>query len=237
MTEDRKKLPGNASDADIRAFLRQVAETPAPCVGGTRGRLIFAMDATASREPAWDRACHIQGEMFAQTAALGGLDVQLVYYRGFREVGASPWLSNPEELLQRMTSVFCLGGYTQIARVLRHALAETAGRKVNAWYSSVTAWRRTQDELCQLAGELGLLALPAFIFHEGDDAAAGRAFREIATLSGGAYCRFDATSARQLRELLSAVAVYAAGGWRALEGYGLRTGGLGLQVTHQIAKR
>ncbi len=237
MAEDRKKLPGNASDADVRAFLRQVAETPAPCVGGARGRLIFAMDATASREPAWDRACHIQGEMFAQTAALGGLDVQLVYYRGFREFGASAWLSNTEELLQRMTSVFCLGGYTQIARVLRHALAETAGRKVNALVFVGDCMEEDRDELCQLAGELGLLALPAFIFHEGDDAAAGRAFREIARLSGGAYCRFDATSARQLRELLSAVAVYAAGGWHALEGYGQRTGGLALQVTHQIAKR
>ena len=173
----------------------------------------------------------------AQTAALGGLNVQLVYYRGFREFGASAWLSNTEELLQRMTSVFCLGGYTRIARVLRHALAETAGRKVNALVFVGDCMEEDRDELCQLAGELGLLALPAFIFHEGDDAAAGRAFREIARLSGGAYCRFDATSARQLRELLSAVAVYAAGGWHALEGYGQRTGGLALQVTHQIAKR
>jgi hypothetical protein len=56
-----------------------------------------------------------------------------------------------------------------------------------------------------------------FLFQEGTDARAAAAFREIARLSKGAYCRFDAGSAAQLRELLSAVAVYAAGGRRALE--------------------
>jgi len=56
-----------------------------------------------------------------------------------------------------------------------------------------------------------------FLFQEGADARAAAAFREIARLTKGAYCRFDAGSAAQLRELLSAVAVYAAGGRQALE--------------------
>jgi hypothetical protein len=42
-------------------------------------RLIFALDATASREPTWDSACRIQGEIFEATAAIGGLDLQLAY--------------------------------------------------------------------------------------------------------------------------------------------------------------
>jgi hypothetical protein len=74
------------------------------------------------------------------------------------------------------------------------------------------------DNLANLAGELGLLGVPAFMFQEGHDTAAERAFREIARLTKGAYCRFDAGSADQLRELLRAVAAYAAGGQKALEG-------------------
>ena len=53
------------------------------------GRLIFALDATMSRQPTWDIACKLQGEMFETARALGGLDVQLVYFRGFGECRAS----------------------------------------------------------------------------------------------------------------------------------------------------
>ena len=73
-----------------------MALTPAPTPAGERGRLIFAMDATASREPTWDHACHIQGEMFRETQALGGLEIQLIYYRGFGECKASPWVARSE---------------------------------------------------------------------------------------------------------------------------------------------
>ena len=82
--------------------------------------------------------------------------------------------------------------------------------------TSATAWRRTSTDLCARAGELALLGVPVFLFQEGRDATAGRAFREIARLTKGAFCRFDRGSARQLRDLLTAVAVYAAGGRKAL---------------------
>jgi hypothetical protein len=81
------------------------------------------------------------------------------------------------------------------------------------------------DDLSAVAGELGLLGMPVFLFQEGNDTKAETAFREIARLTGGAYCRFDAGSAAQLRELLSAVAVYAAGGRKALEDYSGGKGG------------
>jgi hypothetical protein len=200
------------------------------------GRLIFAMDATASREPTWDRACQIQGEMFRETAALGALEVQLVYYRGFHEPRASPWFSDTRGLLECMSSVSCLGGYTQIARVLKHAITETGRARVNALVFVGDCMEENLDELCLLAGELGLLGLPAFVFHEGDDPVGARALREIARLSGGAYCRFDAASPRQLRELLGAVAVYAVGGVRALEDYSRRVGGATRLLTPQLNK-
>ncbi len=230
---ERDKLPQRSSGAEVAEFLRKVAATPAP-TSVERGRLIFAMDATASREPTWDTACQIQGQMFTETTALGGLDIQLCYYRGFGEFEATPWLSNSGDLLARMTGVRCLGGQTQIEKVLRHVITEARMKKVNALVFVGDCMEEDVDELCQLAGELGLLGVPAFIFHEGYEPIAERAFKQIARLTRGAYCHFDASSAQQLRDLLSAVAVYAAGGRRALRDFSQRKGGVILQLTHQI---
>ena len=234
MSDDgQNKLPKKSSNAEVDAFLRKVAATPIAKSGADRGRLIFAMDATASREPAWDTACHIQGQMFQETANLGGLEIQLCYYRGFAEFNAGPWLIDSAALLKRMALVSCLGGQTQIEKILRHTITET---KVNALVFVGDCMEEDADGLCQLAGELGVLGVPAFLFHEGHDAIAERAFKQIARLSGGAYCHFDSNSAQQLRDLLSAVAVYVAGGRRALEDFGKRKGGVARLLTHQIKK-
>ena len=234
MKEKSAKLPAKSDQAAVDAFLAKVARTPITKARDTRGRLIFAMDATASREPSWDRACHIQSEMFLETEALGGLDIQLCYYRGFQEFHATPWLGTSAELLVRMQEVRCAGGMTQIERVLEHAIAETRRKKVNALVFVGDCMEEDIDRLCHLAGELGIVGVPAFVFHEGDDPAADRAFREIARLTAGAYCHFDASSARQLRDLLSAVAVYAAGGRKALEDFGKRQGGIARRLTRQL---
>jgi hypothetical protein len=239
MAEDGGKLPakptGKSTKGDIEGFLRKVAGAPVTTSPGERGRLIFALDATASREPTWDRACHIQAEMFQETAALGGLEIQLVFYRGFGEFKATPWLTKSDELLRRMTRVFCLGGQTQIEKVLKHAVAETKDKRVNALVFVGDCMEEDVDRLCHLAGQLGVLGVPAFLFHEGDEPVARRAFQQVARLTNGAYCRFDSSSARQLHDLLSAVAVYAAGGRKALTDYGKRKGGVVLQITHQVA--
>ena len=231
------KLPQGGSTSEVDAFLRKVAATPAPLTGpdaGARGRLIFAMAATASREPTWDRASHRQAEMFKETEALGGLQVQLIYYRGFGECKASSWVNNSAALLHFMTGVFCLAGRTQIGKVLKRAAKETKEQKVAALVFVGDAMEEDIDHLGHLAGELGLLGVPCFMFHEGDDPISRRAFQQIARLSGGAFCNFDSASAKQLRELLSAVAVFAAGGRRALADYSRRTGGLVPQITHQV---
>ena len=233
--DDRKdQLPADRKAAEVEAFLRQVKAMPAVKPASGRGRLIFALDATASREATWDHACKLQGEMFEATAALGGLDVQLVYYRGFAECKASRWLASGADLHRAMRSVSCVGGETQIGRVLSHALKEAGGQKVNALVFVGDAMEEKVDALSRLAGELGLLGVPVFVFHEGGDANAGRAFRQIAKLSGGAYCPFDAGSAQQLRALLGAVAAYAAGGRPALADYGKRTGGAALLLAGAV---
>ena len=201
---------------EIDSFLKHVKSRPASSGSGVRGRLVFAMDATMSRQPTWDTACDLQGQMFAQTAAIGGLDVQLVYFRGFGECKASRWVSDPRTLSAIMSKVDCRGGHTQIGRVLSHIRKAHKKKKINAAVYVGDAMEEDIDHLCALAGELGLINVPVFMFQEGYDRVTEPAFREIARLSGGAYCRFDASSARQLRDLLSAVAVYAAGGRTAL---------------------
>lgn len=231
------KLPTKSS-ANVDAFLKQVAATsPPPKHTGERARLLFSMDATASREPTWDQACQIQAEMFSETAGLGGLDIQLCYYRGFREFEATGWLKNPDLMLARMTEVRCAGGITQIGRLLRHAIAQTRKHHVNALVFVGDCVEEDIDGLCHLAGRLGLLGVPAFMFHEGYDQAAERTFKEIARLTKGAYCHFDSASPQQLRDLLSAVAVYAAGGRRALEDFGNRKGQIIRKLTHQVGQQ
>lgn len=220
--------------AEVESFLRRVASMPVVNRPAGRGRLIFAMDATASREPTWDRACRLQGEMFEATEALGGLDVQLVFYRGFSECRASRWLASAAELHRAMQSVGCVGGETQIARVLSHALKEARARKVQALVFIGDAVEEGIDRLCALAGRLGLLGVPVFLFHEGGDPVTARAFKEIARLTRGAYCPFDAGSALQLRALLGAVAVYVAGGRPALQSYGRRIGGTALLLADRM---
>jgi len=213
----KKDLPTQRPGADpVESFLKEVAHTPPPAPGSGRGRLIFAMDATASREPTWDRACQVQGQMFLETAALGGLDVQLVYYRGFDECRASRWVDNPGDLVRLMTGVFCLAGQTKLGRVLKHAVRETEKKRVAALVFVGDCFEETLDEVGQTAGQLGMLGVRAFLFQEGHNPQAERAFRHIAKLTNGVHCRFDSNSPRQLRDLLGAVAAYAAGGQRAL---------------------
>jgi len=202
--------PAASSRADIDSFLNQVkALRPA----GPRGRLIFALDATMSRQPTWDQACSLQAEMFREAAAVGGLDIQLVYYRGFGECRASSWIGDSDRLGALMSGIDCRGGQTQIARILAHALRENETGKVAVLVFVGDAMEESLDELCSRAGELGLRNVKAFMFQEGQDPICEQAFREIARLTGGAFCRFAPGAAHELAELLRAAAAYAA--WRA----------------------
>jgi hypothetical protein len=214
---DTGKQPAAASPrAEIDAFLNKVKSLDPASASGQRGRLIFALDATMSRQPMWDTACRLQGDMFNETATIGGLDVQLLYYRGLGECRASRWVSDARQLGGLMEKIDCRGGHTQIGKILAHAKRENEAKKVQALVFVGDAMEEPIDDLCAAAGQLGLLGVPAFVFHEGGDAVAERAFREIARLSRGAYCRFDISAAHELAELLRAVAAYAAGGMKAL---------------------
>ncbi|MGB6910601.1 MAG: VWA domain-containing protein [Methyloceanibacter sp.] len=223
-----------SSGAEVETFLTRV-KSMTPAVAG-RGRLIFAMDATMSRQPTWDLALELQAEMFRAVKEVGGLDVQLVYFRGLGETRASKWVGDPEALARLMSGVSCRGGYTQIRKVLVHARRESERAKVNAVIYVGDCMEENIDELSELAGQLGLMGVPVFLFQEGREPNAERGFREIARLTHGAYCHFDAGSAGQLRALLAAVAVYATGGRKALQNYGATTkSGAALRLLEQLA--
>ena len=239
MTSSKKNVLRPSSQEDVNRFLQQVRSTALPVRRDHRARLIFGMDATASREPLWDRACHIQAQMFEATATMGGIEIQLAYYRGYGEFKAAPWAAEAEVLQNRMTSIRCAAGQTQIARVLKHALgqARSAQSSVSALVFVGDCMEEDPDQLAKLAGELGILDVPMFLFQDGADPTAAKTFSHIAKLTRGAHCRFDGNSAAQLRDLLCAVAVYAAGGRKALADHGRHHGGEVLRLIAQLDSR
>jgi len=234
MAKKDPTVPAATGARDVDAFLRQIAATPVPRNTTGVGRLIFALDATASRQPTWDQACQIQADMFSEAGAVGGLAIQLCWFRGIGEFGATPWLADSAALVSKMTAVHCIAGQTQIVRVLRHAIAEAGTGKVNALVYVGDCMEESADVLSDLAGKLGMLGVPAFVFQEGDEPNARRAFQQVARLTNGAFSSFDANSAEALRALLKAVAVYAAGGRRALADYAKQAGGAALRLTQQL---
>ncbi|QDZ02490.1 VWA domain-containing protein [Nitratireductor mangrovi] len=205
-----------SSRGEVDAFLKHAKALRA--VSGTaRGRLVLALDATMSRQPTWDLACRLQGEMFAAAGKTGKLRVQLVYFRGFGECRASKFVLDTDELTRLMTRIDCRGGRTQIGKVLAHAIKENEREKIDALVYIGDAMEEDVDELADKAGQLGLHGVPVFLFQEGGDGAAETAFREIARLSRGAWFRFDRNAAGKLAELLSSIAIYATGGLKALK--------------------
>ena len=218
MPTDGDRVPAaRSTHSEIDEFLSKVKELAPATRPGPRGRLLFALDATMSRQPLWDTACQLQAEMFREAAAIGGLDIQLVYYRGLDECQASPWVSDARTLIGLMKKVHCEAGETQIERILVHARKEDIKQKVQALVFIGDACEENPDTLVITARKL---SLPVFVFEEfqeSSDPEVAKVFANIARLTNGAYCRFDQGSAKQLTELLAAVATYAAAGQQALK--------------------
>ena len=206
-----KTAPGG----NVQAFLSR-AKTLRRFSAG-RARLLFAIDATASRQPTWDLACELQADMFPSSADVGSLAVQLAFYRGLGELHFDDWQGDAQALAERMSRVSCAAGRTQIGRLLSVALKRQSSAAARALVFIGDAVEEAPGPLEELAGRCRIHSLPLFLFQEGDDPSVRRVFENLARISGGAYSRFDAGSAARLRELLGAVARYAAGGRAALE--------------------
>lgn len=209
--------PEETSSQEVDAFVALLAKSPA---NQASGRLLFAMDATLSRQPAWDKAVHIQSTMFEEAGKVNGLAMKLVYFRGYDECRASPWKSDGLSLARLMQRVTCLGGQTQISRVLDCARKQIMAQPVSSLVYIGDAVEENPDRLVKGATEPGMLGCKLFIFQDGGNAQAAAVFKAMARHSGGGYFQFDASSANRLAALLRAVARYASGGRKALEARG-----------------
>src|SRR5215471_5465453 len=143
---------GVPAHSELDAFLADLKRRAGP---STRGRLVFALDATASRQPTWDTACKLQAEMFQAAATVGRLDLQLVYYRGLNECRASRWMSNSGHLAKIMSQVMCRAGETQIEKILTHAAKETKLLQVSALVFVGDAFEESPDIVVSAASTLG----------------------------------------------------------------------------------
>jgi hypothetical protein len=208
MATDKFVTTAPASSTKLDLYLdRLAASTPA------KGRLIFALDATASRQPTWDLATSLTVRCLKVVGNLP-LDVQLVFYRGTDECKVLPWLSDVHALTDKMETIRCKAGETQINRILNYAHKEdTTKPKVSALVFIGDVCEENPDTLAITAKKL---KVPCFMFQEGDAEAVTEVFKNIASLTHGAYAKFDHGSAKQLAELLAAAAAYAAGGREAL---------------------
>jgi hypothetical protein len=182
-----------------------------------RGRLIFGLDATASRAPTWATARELQAKMFREAAPIGQLECQLVFYRG-EECRKSKWVSSGDQLAHLMNRIECEGGMTQIGRVLAHAGAE-AVIGVQGLIFIGDAMEESLEELAVAASALGKSKCPIYIFQEGHDPAVRKAYRLLALKSGGKYFEFNPNAPSAVERLsgqLNAIARLAVGDREAL---------------------
>lgn len=216
MAKPVKKVPAaRKTGSAVDRFLADAHATHPPVPSGTQ-RLIFAMDATASRAPTWDLACSLHAELFGAARDSGDLAVQLVYFRGIADFHHSSWNATPDALLATMLGVGCLGGRTQIVRVMEHARREAAAMPVRALVLVGDSFEEDPAAAAAAAGQLAVYGVRMFLFQEGADPTAGRVFGELARISRGAHIPFRSGSADELRQLLRAVAAYAARGREGL---------------------
>ncbi len=228
MAEDKKNL---LAKKDRSSFLDKVRSSKA--ISATpkqeilksalahheRPRLLFAMDATASREACWNVAKEITGAMFE--AVPGELDVALAYHSGGRLQEMTPFSSEVKAFLDKVQAVRCTAGRTALNEILEKA---AQAPRIKAFIYIGDCFEEDPREAVEMTQQLKLKGVRCFIFHDSssqsqgyDTKAAHTIFEQIARITGGAILPFDETSPNLVRELLSAIALYAAQGIKALQ--------------------
>jgi len=179
---------------------KSVLHRPSGSPALPRGRLVFSIDATASRQRAWHIARDLQAHMFIEAGSVGMLNLQLVYFQG-TVCRASRWASRGEELARWMSTIECEGGLTQIERILRHVLREHQNAPVQAVTFSGDAMEEDLGVLGALADELGTAGVPLHMYQEGNDAVVRNAFRLLALKTGRTCSAFNPTVPQTIERL------------------------------------
>jgi hypothetical protein len=205
-------LPAKSSINSLMKKAGAVAKANAP-----RARIVFALDATASREPTWQMAKQLQAQMLQEAARIGTLDVSLAFFRGLDDTNFSEFTSSADHLVDLMNQIRCEMGTTQIGTILHHSLKLHNESPIAAIvFIGDTYEENGIGGAAEFsASQLKAAGVPLFVFHEGK-VCEGK-LRNLADLSGGAYASFREGSASELAELLKSIAAFATGGLKALE--------------------
>lgn len=179
-----------------------------------RPRLVFAVDATASRAQAWAAAQELTDALFA--AVPGELDVALAVHGGNRVHTFTPFLPDADALRPLAARVRCKAGYTRLLDILTRAV-QSEGVRVVVYIGDV--FEESEGKALRLADALALKGTRVIILHDlgARDHDGGEVFHAIAERTGGAVLPFDHASLERLGELLEAVAVLAVGGVELVE--------------------
>ena len=190
------------------------AEPPADTGPSSRPRLVFAVDATASREPAWAAARQVTDALVK--ALPGELDVALAVHGGSRVHTFTAFTNDPATLRDRTAGVTCEAGLTRLLPILSASLKQPSVRVIvyigDVFEENVTQGRGLADSLGQRGAKL-------IVLHDTADPSARRdaeLFWDLAKRTGGCVLPFDVNAPGRLRDILSAVAVYAVGGEKLL---------------------
>ena len=200
-----------------------------------RPRLVFGIDATASREPAWQAARETTNALF--DALPGQLDVALAVHGGSELHTFTGFTSQPGELRDTAAGIVCRAGGTRLVEVL--ARSRDAGDvRVVVYIGDV--FEEDADEAAAVADTLRLRGCRVVILHDRGQAPAYdpsvEVFQDIARRTGGAVLPFDARSKGKLREILEAVATLAVGGVKLLQERRKALPGAALLLQHLSGK-
>jgi len=209
-------VTGRSTGSDVATFISKARAIKR--IADAQTRIIFSLDATASRAPTWQQAQSLHKALFEAASETSELSLQLCYFRGIATFHASPWLATASGLRGALSQIYCEGGITQIQRLLEHCLHQHSdSTSIKAIIFVGDAVEEDAGLLNDLAVKCRLAKRPLYIFQEGSDPVAGSAFASMAALSGGVHFGLGNDSADQLRRLLQSVVRLATGGRKALE--------------------
>jgi len=176
-----------------------------------RPRLVFGVDATASREPTWASAKSITDRMFE--AIPGALDVALAVHGAGQVHTFTEFSADVDQFRRQASAVRCQAGNTQLCELMQRTL-DAGGVRVMSYVGD--AFEESRAEAYALADRFRLRGIKAVLLADAADEATLEVFREIADRTGGAVLDFRATELGLMGDLLAAVATLAIGGRKLL---------------------
>ena len=200
----RPRAAGVPAPAPRRVSLAQASAAPARLP-----RLVFALDATASRERAWAAARQVTDSLFG--AAPGGIEVALAVHGGGRMTAFGGFHRDVGALRDEAAGISCEPGPTRMLDIVRESLRRPG---VRAMVYIGDCFEEDESAALALAGSLRLRGTKLVVLQDESSGttSALRVFRAMAGRTGGIVLPFDAGSLDPLRDALGAVASYVAGG-------------------------